>query len=201
MNLREYRAFSTELMKLASGILDHDVRILLADRRGEEYLQGGQLPSNHPSETNFTPKIASLGRAVNYSNLGNEIHSGKRVKNKSTGGLERGYMAGREYLGALHKGLMTGVGTIGTGTLITGGRSPSKNLTRAGAVVGAGTAIGDLLARRHFSDQRAHQKVAMVVDNPNASFGSPAKALADSRKVGSFQPGRIHTVRPQIPKI
>lgn len=58
MNIRQARSFSTELAKIAAGILDPDIRALVADRNGKEYLQGGQLATNDTKETNFTPKLA-----------------------------------------------------------------------------------------------------------------------------------------------
>lgn len=62
MNLRGYRSFSTEFLKIAVELQDSDVRALLADRRGKEYLEGGRLRTNAPADTNYQPKLASKKR-------------------------------------------------------------------------------------------------------------------------------------------
>lgn len=58
MDLRFFRVFSTELLKLATEVLDSDIRARLAEKKGKEYLEGGKLPSNSAEEQDSQIKIA-----------------------------------------------------------------------------------------------------------------------------------------------
>lgn len=58
MQLLGYRAFVTELVKIATEVRDPDIRAMIAEANGKEYLQGGRLATNTEIETNFKPKLA-----------------------------------------------------------------------------------------------------------------------------------------------
>lgn len=209
MSIRRLRSFSTELMKIASEILDADVRMLLAERRGDEYLPGGQLPSNDPRETNFVPKIAAYmpSRALMASNM---MGSSINLKNEHPAGkAEKTYLTGRDYLSAGVRGTTAGLGALAAAKTLLPEKlekAMTKNHKAYGRLasgIGVASMLGDLTYRRHKLKQlNAHrEKRAFVQANPNASFGSPATQLANSRRVGSFEAGRIHTVRPQLPRM
>jgi hypothetical protein len=78
MSLLGYRAFSVELMKIATEVQDADIRAMVAESRGKEYLQGGRLATNTEVETNFKPKLAGVPRNIHHA--AREIGEGvKRV--------------------------------------------------------------------------------------------------------------------------
>lgn len=58
MSLLGYRAFATELLKIATEVRDADIRAMIAYGKGQEYLPGGELKTNTEVETNFKPKLA-----------------------------------------------------------------------------------------------------------------------------------------------
>ncbi len=58
MDLLGYRAFTTELLKIATEVRDADIRAMIAEGKGKEY--GSQLRTNSQTETNFQPKIAGF---------------------------------------------------------------------------------------------------------------------------------------------
>jgi hypothetical protein len=62
MNLLGYRAFATELMKIATEVQDADIRAMIAEGKTKEYLPGGELKTNTEIETNFKPKLAGVPR-------------------------------------------------------------------------------------------------------------------------------------------
>lgn len=57
MNLLGYRAFSTELLKIATEVRDADIRAMLAEGLGKP--SGTALATNSEEETNFKPKLAA----------------------------------------------------------------------------------------------------------------------------------------------
>lgn len=58
MNLLQCRAFATEFLKIATEVLDPDIRANNAEARGKEW--GSQLRTNTEVETNFRPKLAGV---------------------------------------------------------------------------------------------------------------------------------------------
>ena len=177
MNLRLYRSFATELMKLAAP--NAGVNALRALRQGKEYLEGGQLKTNDPKETNFMPKLAAFGMsnmaAVNMGNAADLYNL--KAKTKAHGV----YQNIRDYtIGGL-KGAMTGVGVLGTANALRHGPDAkliSKGPFRAAAGIGAGLALADRFYRRNIAKGKQQEKdaAATPVPNPSATF-TPAREL------------------------
>lgn len=189
-NLRTIRAFSVELMKIASGIKDAEIQKLLADRRGEEYLEGGRLPNELPEE-----KLAAGGyeAPLGMSASGNYDHKANKKKSNH-------YQKVRDYAGTAVKGGLTGLGILGATNAMRGrfsapdGFHAVRKATKAArnaAIIGSGVAVADR-AYRH-DELPGATKTANIGSNPNASFKSPAVELANSQRTGSFRSG-VHNV-------
>lgn len=200
-SLRTIRAFSTELMKIASGIKhDADVRKLLAERRGEEYLDGGRLLTNTEAEAPYSHQkiayvYAGTGQQLNaYAGAGafDVLRSKKKKKNH--------YQTGRDYAGAAMKGGLTGLGVLGATNTLRGrfgsptGAKEILKATRAArqaATAGAGLAVADR-AYRH-NDLPGQDKTAFAVSpGTSTNFKSPAAELAKSQQTGGFRGSIIH---------
>ncbi len=197
--LRTIRAFSAELMKIASGIkYDAEVRKLLAERQGEEYLEGGRLLTNTEPEAPYSnQKIANYGYSMPVGlNTGagsyDVLHSKKKKKNT--------YQTARDYAGTALKGGLTGLGVLGAANALRGRfGSPvgeaaiqqAMHSARRAAAAGAGIALADR-AYRH-DDLPGQEKAAFTVSPGTATnFTSPAKELAKSSQTGGFRGGIIH---------
>ncbi len=196
--LRTIRAFSVELMKEASKIVDADIRKLLAERKGEEYLVGGKLSSNTEAEVPYIMKMANNGNytaprdMTTASGAVDVLKSHKKKHNK--------YQKIRDYSGTGLRGGLTGLGTLGAVNAMRGrfGGPSGAHATRAAAKSvrrafgsGAAIAIGDKAYR--YNDVPSIDKKAFVVSpNPTAPFKSPGSALAETKETGSFEPGVIH---------
>ena len=113
-NLRIIRSFSVELMKIAADIKDSDIRNLLAERRGEEYLEGGRLPSN--ADKPAFPKAATSGgytAPVGLSASGSyDLKANKKKSNL--------YQKVRDYSTTALKGGLTGLGVLGASNAMRG---------------------------------------------------------------------------------
>lgn len=168
MHVSSYRSFGDELQKIAGVSLDADTRANMAGRAGLrpgiEYLPGGELPSNDPSQTNFVPKLAE-------ENLENRTYEKyKEYREPAKAALKGGFAGG--FLGNL-----------------AGGTKMSKNPIRAGALIGSGIGIADWIASgkaRKFISGKA--KTAMG----GSDTFSPARSLQQSGAVGNFQDKIIH---------
>lgn len=192
--LRTIRAFSVELMKLAAQVKDADIQKLLADRRGEEYLSGGKLPSNTVEE--------EQQKLANYDSIGvaaagmHDLRAKKKKKNT--------YQKARDYAGSAIKGGLTGIGILGganamrgrfgTPTTAAAIRSAAKSARNA-ATAGAGVAVADR-AYRYDDVPGMDKKAAMVTPNAVKPFSTPASAAATARRTGGFK----STVRRAIGK-
>lgn len=194
-SLRTIRAFSSELMKIASGIkYDADVRKLLAERRGEEYLDGGRLLTNTEAEAPYAQqKIAYSNFHAGLSSGSFDVLGSKKKKNNH-------YQTARDYAGTALKGGLTGLGVLGATNALRGrfgspsGAKAIAHATRAArqaAAGGAGLALADR-AYRH-NDLPGQDKKAFVVSpNNGSSFKSPAAELAQSRQTGAFRSNIVH---------
>ncbi len=203
MEFQTFMAFASELTKVAAETLDPDIRRLLAERLGEEYLEGGKIP-----ETETLPKFANMlaNNALGLSNFK------AKKKDDST------YQHVRDWGWRGVQGAAAGAGLTQLAKNIRGGSRAQMHSGdyRRGAAIGAGVAIGDRLWRHRkekaekqsaapkrvfvdfkdaFDRQRAAEssKTAMVNANPGASFRSPANELAESGKTGLFKSKVIHT--------
>lgn len=196
--LRTIRAFSVELMKEASKIMDADIRKLLAERKGEEYLEGGRLPTNTEAEIPFQTKVASNGSYTAPRNMATTsgaidvLDSHKKKHNR--------YQKVRDYTGTAMRGGLTGLGVLGATNAMRGrfGSPSNAHAVRAAAksvrrAAGAGAAIAVADKAYRYDDVPTMDKKAFVVSpNPSAAFKSPSLALSETRETGGFKPSVIH---------
>lgn len=194
--LRTIRAFSVELIKEAAQIRDAEIRKLLAERKGEEYLEGGRLLSNTEAEAQYASKLANGNMpAVNIANSSGSIDVLKSKKKK-----HNLYQTSRDYVGSGVKGGLTGLGILGAYN-VTKGRfgSPSTPVATRQAVTaakraltaGSGLAIADR-AYRHDDIPGINKTSFAVSANPTTAFKSPGMSLAESGSTGSFKSNVIH---------
>ena len=175
-DLRQLRSFTTEMMKLAAGVPDAGIQELLAFRRGEEYLPGGQLPSNTEEEVRHQAKFAEMfdpkmGLAAGSFDL-------KARKKKSNE-----YQKARDYAVTGMKGGLSGLGVMGAVNAMR--KKPfaaSAMKARRAATLGASIA---LLDRAYRHDDLP--KTAGVVRPTAAGLRSPAAQLSQARATGSFK--------------
>lgn len=193
-SLRTIRAFSAELMKIASGIKhDADVRKLLAERKGEEYLDGGRLLTNTELEAPYShQKIASNLRVGLSAGSFDVLNSKKKKKNR--------YQTARDYAGTAMKGGLTGLGVLGAVNTLRGRfGSPSDPVSilkatraaRQAAGGGAGLALADR-AYRHDDLPGQDKKAFAVSPSTTSNFKSPATELSKTQQTGSFRGGIVH---------
>lgn len=172
--LRQIRAFSVELMKLAAGIPDAGIQELLAFRRGEEYLPGGKLESNTAEEVVHQDKMAfdpKMGLAA-----GSFDHHAKKKKDNA-------YQKGRDYAASGMKGGLTGMGVAGAlNALRRKPFLPTTAKARKAAVLGASVAMMDR-AYRHDD----LPKTANIVNATASGLRSPAAQLSQARATGGFR--------------
>lgn len=197
MNLLTYRAFSTELLKIANELGDADIRALLADRKGDEYLKGGELPTNKtvPGER---PVPAGDGGATKIANYAMAAPGLLRAHKKEEGGYQTVRDTGLKTLG----GAAGGAGAV---KLVHDmmGKSHSPHGIRMGAGIGAGIALADK-AFRHRAEiknsvkRKPKVKLSFVQQNAAAPFHSPADSLASAQTVGKFQ-NRVHQSAAKTP--
>jgi len=180
MSLLQYRAFSTELMKLATGLLDADIRKLLAERAGDEtYLEGGELPANAPP----IEKNAFLSYMP---------PSTYNVRGKKPTGDSSPYETASNLASSALKGGMTGGGVYALQNNLRHGFGPGfrehmkpKGLA-ASVLLGSGIAMTDR-ALRHRAAKKKHEhekNAALVTESAGASFRSPALSLKRTSQVG-----------------
>lgn len=189
-DLRTIRAFTVEMLKIAADIKDSDIRKMLADRKGVEYLEGGELPSNL-EEALYLPKMAGGGYEAPIAMAAGNAYDLKAKKKK-----HNTYQKIRDYGTTGAKGALTGLGILGASNAMRGRfGSPAAGFetlraarqARRAATIGASAAMIDR-AYRH--DELPKQ--AMVTPSPNTPFRSPAKELAESQETGKFESHVIH---------
>ena len=191
--LRTIRAFAVEMLKIAADIKDADIRKLLAERKGEEYLDGGRLLTNTEQEAKYFPKMASgfggYSPPVGMSASGSYDLTARKKKNNT-------YQKLRDYTVTGTKGALTGLGVLGASNAMRGRfGSPSTGLdavraarqARRAATIGASAAVLDR-AYRH--DE--FSKEAMVSPKLETPFRSPQQELSRGQETGKFESGVIH---------
>lgn len=192
-DLRTIRSFSTELMKIAADIKDPGIRKLLAERKGHEYLEGGQLPSNQ-EEALYLPKMASSGSSMNLVGLSATANGNYDLKARKK--KPNSYQKIRDYGTTGIKGALTGLGLLGASNAMRGRfGSPSAGRdafmaarqARRAATIGSSAAVVDR-AYRH--DELTKQ--ALVHPNVNTSFTTPTQELATGQETGKFESHVIH---------
>ncbi len=176
MNLLGYRAFATELLKIATEVRDPEIRAMIAESNGKEYLQGGRLNANAETETNFKPKIAS------------PYMHGYEVGRKLASLMGSGYETASNFAGTALRGGMTGAGAATLGHTLMRGHEAKLLPKHLGAAVagGAGLALADRAFRRHAMKKQL-TKLA------NMGTFSPARQLHSTQSQGDFENKVHHT--------
>lgn len=190
--LRTIRSFAVEMLKIAANIKDADIRKLLAERRGEEYLDGGRLLTNTAQEAPYLPKMATVGgysAPVGMPASGSYDLKAKKKKDNS-------YQKARDYTVTGTKGALTGLGILGATSAMRGHfKSPSSSFetfraarqARRAATIGGSAAILDR-AYRH--DELS--KEALVNPRETTAFRTPRAELARGQETGKFEAHVFH---------
>lgn len=188
MSIRRYRSFSAEMMKMAGDLKDSDVRRLLAEREGEEYLEGGKLPTEvHESEK----------RAGRFSDIASGAHD-YATKNK----VDNQYQSARDNAAAIGKGAFTGGAIMGLKEKVTSRPATAKGYRRA-IGLGAGIMIADRSYRHHKlkSEGKKIIKTALVQPNVGRAFRSAESALSAGQRTGGFRTSASIGRAPKPPMI
>lgn len=198
MDARLFYSFSTELLKIATGIktpLDADLRELTADRRGDEkYLPGGQLPTNALEDEGATPYPLSKtadqdSGAINIASGVYDFPAKKKKKNT--------FQKVRDYSAAGGKGAFVGIGGLEAARKLMGqfekpeGAVAKKMGRRFQLAAGLG-ASASMLERAYRYNHlpkvtSSSEKKAMIAPNAGRTLGTPARSLAASRRVGTLR--------------
>lgn len=211
MDLRFFRVFSTELLKLAVEIQDPDIRRALAEKKGKEYLVGGQLPSNAPNEQDSQIKIGwRVGASDPDVNPVSTFDSfGPRKSKKERADTYKKVMdtaatgVGGAFLGNRITGMGYNISNLKpflprTETMLEGGKLVEKALEGApklkwrempakmhavSALAGAGLALADRAYRRRSGLQQ--DKVDQSASGQaKLAFTSPAEELSSASHRG-----------------
>lgn len=182
MDLPTYISFGDELVKIA----DAGIRANMAARNGAvvgtDYLPGGELESNDPSQTNFVPKLAGKGETTEGK------FDSKKLKKK----FHKAYNKHREPAGAALRG---GFGGAFLGQMLTGGRLGGKGLAarmglRGFGALGAGAGLADHYAQGKKGRRRRRRRRSVLLDKtagmPSGTF-TPARQLQRGTHTGSFE--------------
>lgn len=192
MRLRTMRSFTVEMLKIAVDIKDADIRKLLAERRGEEYLDGGRLLTNTAQEAPYLPKTAAGGgysASVGMTASGSYDLKARKKKHNA-------YQKLRDYSVAGMKGALTGLGALGAANAMKGRfGSPSAGRetlraakqARRAATIGGSAAVLDR-AYRH--DELT--KEALVNPGLGVAFRSPQQELSQGQETGKFESHVFH---------
>lgn len=206
MDLLGFRSFSTELLKIAVDLAeDAGMRALRAERRGEEYLKGGELPTNGTVPPEMVPPAGAGSLATKIANAGlltaaalGQIPRKRRVRGQEIDDRTVTEKAKDKVL-PLAQGAAGGAGML---KLVHDmhGSAMTPQMYRAGAGVGAGLVGMHLLSKhmKHRTEEMKKRKLAMVDTNPTASFHSPADQLAKGQETGVFR-NRIHQSEAKTP--
>lgn len=177
MLARQLRSFSAELMKLATGVVDADIRKLLAMRKGEEFLPGGELQANTTTpHEKLAANSALMTSMINF----------KANKKDDTP-----YQAARDWGWTGVRGATAGAGLT---KLVKDmkGQHMAPHHYRKGVAIGTSVALGDRLWRHRHELGKHPEKTATVQPNPGSSFKSPATALHTGQETGQFHAKSVH---------
>lgn len=182
-----YRAFATELLKIATEISDGDVRKLLAERRGEEYLQGGKLPDSSDEEHHASlPKLGFSSMMATQLGASNPLGTAHKKKPGK-------YQETRDWALTGLKGATGGVAASGLAHALAGHPQMPTHRLRAAAALGTGIAVGDRMVRYHEEKKKKGPEKTAGIVNPSAGpFRSAGNALAAARKTGGFKSRVVH---------
>lgn len=214
MNLFLYRAFATELLKIAqekdpqkNEVLDPDVRALRAERDGREYLQGGRLRSNSQLDTNWVPKIAARSSKRTQYSLDPSINPLSQLNRGDDDQDMSGYGQSRRYVMSGLGGALTGSGAMRASEYISR-RIPVEHANRAlakgvenikwtpykqgthlvGAAAGAGLALGD----RYLRERRRRRLAEELSKQAMVQKFTPARALKAGQETHKLHDQQIH---------
>lgn len=195
MNLLAYRAFATELLKIAIDLQDSDIRKLMADRAGKEYLEGGELPTNfrgQGADQGYVPELQKKAVQTGFTSLDPMATPIDRLRSKVKS--PDAYQNARDTT-------MTGIGgALAGGSVLKAvermrGKDYRPGHYIAGAAVGAGAGLADRLWRhRHelkFGQSPEQSAPQAKQANLNSGTFSPGRELTRGNKVGHFQ-NKIH---------
>jgi hypothetical protein len=199
MNLLSWRSFSTELIKIAVELQDSDIRKLMAERNGQEYLEGGRLGSNGAGEggdIGYVPEIQKKAARLGMTAL--DPMATKLDKTRSQVKDPSQYQGVRDTaMTGLGGGLMGGSVLRAAQYMRKGQANFRPGAYAAAAGIGAAAGLSDRIYRhRHelsFGKGSDQEKQA----NLNSATFSPGRELDRGHKVGSFQDKRIHMSRPE----
>lgn len=179
MDILGYRAFATELLKIATEVRDPDIRAMIAESNGKEYLNGGALRTNSEVETNFKPKLAAGFMA--YTPVGTYNVRGKKPTATGTG-----YETASNFAGTALRGGMTGAGAATLAHTLRRGHDLKLHPKHLGAAVvgGAGLALADRALRRHEVKKQLTKMAGLQ------TF-TPARELHATQSRGSFE-NKVH---------
>lgn len=203
MKTRLFRSFSVELQKIATGVgADADIRKTLAEREGEEYLEGGLLPENS-DDLYFPTNDGDNEGLYKHASFGVGIASMDfKAKKKDEGP----YQHVRDWGWRGLQGAAAGSGITKLVKDMKGKTMHAKDY-RHGAAVGAGVALGDRLWRHrkelqediskkmHRRRGKTKEAAGVVSPSPERVVKSPAARLAASSKTGKFRKG-VHMGKP-----
>lgn len=184
-----YRAFATELIKIATETSDGEIRKLLAERRGDEYLSGGKLPSDPEEDPKYMPPKLGAFSSMMATQLGASNPLGTAHKRKPGK-----YQEGRDWALTGLKGATGGVAAGGLAHALAGVKEMPLKRLRTMATVGTGVALGDRMIRykEEKKKQKGPEKTAGIVNPTAGPFRSAGNALASARKTGGFKSRVVH---------
>ena len=201
MNVLSYRSFSTELIKIAIELQDSDVRKMLADRAGKEYLEGGRLPTNGAGEggdIGYVPELQKKAAKRGLNTMDPMATPLDRVRSqtKDPGQYQNTRDTAMTGLGGALMG--TGVARMAQGFRryqSSGSHYFSPKTYMAAAGVGASVGLADRLYRHRHElsfGQGASQPQQQKQANMNSATFSPGRELHRGHQEGGFQAKRIH---------
>jgi hypothetical protein len=194
--LRQLRAFSVEMMKLAADVQDAGIRDLLAFRRGEEYLPGGQLESNTEEEVRHQSKLGAYGTQFGESTGRYLGLASDSFDHRSRTKKHNNYQKGRDYTTTGLKGGLTGLGVLGAINTMRGRfGSPAgvyetrkaMNTARKAFGIGASAAVADRAYRHDELPKTASDIGALGVQSTPGNLKSPGAQLSQARATGLFR--------------
>lgn len=186
MTSRRFLSFATEFLKISMAQKDADIQKTLADRQGREYLQGGELPSNAPTQS-----LSKEGNVNHIRSLTSGAYDHKANKKK-----DDSYQAVRDYAAAGMRGGLTGIGVQGAINSMRGQFGTPTNIPAAAKAVRKAGALGASLAlldraHRYSKDKDNNkEKMSSVNPNPQRPFTSPSMAASAARRTGG-KTGRV----------
>lgn len=183
--LRQLRSFSTELMKLAAGVPDAGIRELLAFRRGEEFLPGGQLESNTEEEARHQAKFASPG--LDFGSMGRLGLASGSFDLPARKKKDNAYQKVRDYAVTGMKGGLSGLGVMGAINTMRGKKGLNSMMAaRRAAAGGASLALLDRAYRHDDLPKTANIGTIGVHPTPSG-LRSPGAQLSQARETGLFR--------------